>query len=282
MVCYCPEKRILYIHLPKCAGLTVESILIKKYGFKHFTFPDSDDQYKFLRDPRGKIGIFRYILLYSNEAKIYDLTSFRKFTIVRNPYGKAESAIRYLHKNNARHNAEIEKLKTMVTTKVADSNPLVQEMLKRKVMTMVGDTTCKFPMGIDFFERYCLVNDYYYMHFTLSQSRCLEDLNGNIDFEIGKFENLMPELRRILFGIYGYEEFAIEKVHVNKTNKEILNMDINKVKISIRELHQCDFTNFGYDPDNYTPVVPTKNPIDELLDFEKTFGDDVDLGENLF
>lgn len=282
MVCYCPEKRILYIHLPKCAGLTIESILIKKYGFKHFTFPDSDDQYKFLRDPRGKIGIFKYILLYSNESKIYDLTSFRKFTIVRNPFNKAESAIRYLHKNNARHNAEIEKMKKMIEIPTGIENPVIKEIINRKMNNVIGNTSSKFPMGIDFFERYCLCNDYYYMHFTLSQTRCLEDLNGNIDFTIGKFEELMPELRRILFGLYELEEFQIEKIHVNRTSKEYLDIDNNKVKICVRELHMQDFINFGYDPDDYKPPLIVNNPIDELLDFEKTFGGEIDLGENVF
>lgn len=284
MVCYCPERRILYIHLPKCAGLTIESVLIKKYGFKHFTFPDSDDQYRFLRDPRGKIGIFKYILLYSNEARIYDLTSFRKFSIVRNPYNKAESAIRYLHKNNARHNAELEKLKSVTngSNPMIQQNPMFKEMMKRKMTGIVNNTTFKFPMGIDFFERYCHVNDYYYMHFSLSQSKCLEDLNGIIDFEIGKFEDLMPELRRILFGIYELEEFPIEKVHINKTSRELLNMDINKVREVIKDIHNDDFVNFGYDKDDLTKSDHIPNQIDELLDFEKTFGENANIEGSMF
>lgn len=232
MVCYCPERKILYIHLPKCAGLTIESILIKQYNFKHFTFPDSKDQYKFLRDPRGKIGIFKYILKYSNESKIYDLTSFRKFTIVRNPYKKAESAIRYLHKTNIKHSIDRE-------------NKTIRKSL--------------FPMGIDFFYRFSLINDYYYMHFCLSQSKCLEDLNGNIDFTIGKFENLMPELRRILFDEYGFEPFDIERIHVNKSVKELLTFDVDNVNSLIATIHLDDFKNFGYDLNN----VNSTNEIDE-------------------
>ena len=243
MVCYCPERRILYIHLPKCAGITIESVLIKKYGFKHFSFPDSNDQYKFLRDPRGKMGIFKYILKYSNEAKIYDLTSFRKFTIVRNPYKKAESAIRYLHKSYVKRS--IKQIGEMM------------EMKNRKSL---------FPLGIDFFYRFALIDDYYYMHFCLSQSKSLEDLNGNIDFTIGKFENLMPELRRILFDQYGLEPFEIENVHANKSIKELLNFDVNNVNKIVKSIHIDDFNNFGYDIEE---PIKRINVIDEILESEE-------------
>lgn len=221
MVCYCPERKILYVHLPKCAGLTIEAILIKRYGFKHFTFPDTDDPYPFLREPRGKLGIYKYILKYSNEAKIYDLNSFRKFTIVRNPYKRGVSAIRYLHKNS----------------------------VKRALYEEEGKPAVKkghFPMDIDNFYYSALNNDYHYMHFCLSQKKSLEDLDGNIDFIIGRFENLMPELRRILFTEFVFEEFNIESLHVNQSDQSLLQLNTDKVRDLIRQIHYDDFEFFGY------------------------------------
>lgn len=102
MVCYCNKRRILFIHVPKTGGLTIEKILVKNYGFKYFTFPEG--RYDFLRDEEGREGIFRYILKYSKESKKYDLKSFKKFAFVRNPYSRAVSALRYLSKN---YNVEI-------------------------------------------------------------------------------------------------------------------------------------------------------------------------------
>lgn len=225
MVCYCPERKILYIHIPKCAGLTVESILLKQYGFKHFTFPGTEDQYSFLRDPRGKLGIYRYILKYSNEAKTIDFNEYRKFAVVRNPYSRGESGIRYLHKSSVKQS--------------------MAHDINGKPYIKPGH----FPMGIDRFYKTCLLRDYYYMHFCLSQTRSLEDLEGNIDFTICRFENLMPDLRRVLFDEYGLEPFDIEKVHVNKSVKERLTMNIEQVRKKTREIHEEDFKILGYDID---------------------------------
>lgn len=218
MVCYCEKRKILYIHLPKCAGLTIESILLKKYEFKHFTFGDSQDPYKFLRDPRAKIGVYKYILKYSNEAKIYDFSTFQKFTFIRNPYTKAESGIRYLHKNNHYNNSK-------------------REMGNRDY----------FPLNIKEFYLMSLNKHYYYMHFCISQTKCLEDLDGNVDFIVGRFENLMEDLRKILFENFGFEPFEIENVHVNKSDKSLLKLDIEEIKKMAIKIYASDFINFGYE-----------------------------------
>lgn len=218
MVCYCEKRRIIYIHLPKCAGLTIETILLQKYDFKHFTFKDTKDPYKFLRDPRGKIGIYKYILKYSNEAKIYDLNSFQKFTFIRNPYTKAESSIRYLHKNTHMGNSRL---------RHEDRN--------------------YFPMNIKEFYYLSLNKSYFYMHFCLSQTKCLEDLDGNVDFIIGRFENLMDDLKRILFDLFKLEVFEIENVHVNKSDKDLLKLNTEEIKKITIKICNDDFINFGYE-----------------------------------
>lgn len=240
MVCYCPERKILFIHLPKNGGLTIESILLKTYGFKHFTFPGTNDPYPFLRDPRGKIGFFRYILKYSNESKTIDFSKYRKFAVVRNPFTRGESAIRYLHKSSARVSAGRD--------------------INGKIFVKKGH----FPLGIERFYRTCLTRDYYYMHFCLSQTRSLEDLEGNIDFDIVRFENLIPEMKRLLFDEYGLEPSEIEKVHVNKSNKNNLGVDIEHVRNKVKQIHKEDFEILGYDIDE--PYIPKKEEQDALAD----------------
>jgi hypothetical protein len=225
MVCYCPERKILYIHIPKCAGLTIEGILLNKYGFKHFTFPNTNDPYPFLRCPKGKLGIFRYILKYSNESKIYNLKSFKKFTFVRNPYTKGESAIRYLHE-------------------CAITEPVKQH----------------FPLGIDRFYLTCLNREYYYNHYCLSQITCIEDDEGNNDFRIGRFENLMDDLKNILFNEYELEPFNIDGLHANKSNKAILELKLENVYRNIAKIQKRDFELLGYDI--------TKFPISKISDLD--------------
>lgn len=238
MVCYCPERRILFIHLPKCAGLTVESILIQNYGFKHFTFKSGlrGDPYPFLREPRGKIGFFKYILKYSEEAKTIDFSTYRKFAVVRNPYTRAESGIRYLHKCSVKNSA------------YKDQNG--------KLCLKPGH----FPMSIDKFYRTCLIRDYYYVHFCLSQVDSLKDLDGNIDFTIVRFENLIDDLKSLLFDEYGMDVTDIEKVHANKSEIRNLTLDRSHVMKLVSKIHKEDFNILGYDinvaPFSATPVIP--------------------------
>lgn len=99
MVCYSEEKRIIYIHVPKTGGMTLERILIDNYGFKNFTFPDGP--YEFLNKKEGQEGFLRYILKHSEESKrIPDLYQYDRFTFVRNVYSRAFSGIRFLSENN--------------------------------------------------------------------------------------------------------------------------------------------------------------------------------------
>ena len=116
MVCYCNKRKIIFIHVPKTGGLTVEQILIKNYGFKYFTFKTG--RYDFLNDPEGKEGFFRYILKYSKESKRYNLREFKTFAFVRNPYSRAMSSISFLSKvfDVIPQNTEIMLRKTRMNT----------------------------------------------------------------------------------------------------------------------------------------------------------------------
>lgn len=203
MVCYCNKRRLIYIHVPKTGGLTVESILVKNYGFKYFKFKTG--RYEFLSDPRGKLGIFRYILLYSLEAKKYDLKSFKMIAFVRNPYNRGISAIKYLNKFS-----EV------------------------------------FPQTMNDFIIRCRIDTYYYIHFNLSQSDCLKNDEGNLRIDyLGRFENLMEDLRRILVDELNFPDSNFTNIHKNKSS---LNFPFSEDEVcqEIRKIHYEDFCNFGY------------------------------------
>ena len=209
MVCYCEIRKVLYIHIPKVGGLSVENILVNCYGFKRFSFPKKD--YQFLFEPMGKIGIYKYILLYSNESKLYDLKSFYKFTFVRNPYSRSLSAIKYLHINS-------------IQNRIA------------------------FPLNIDKFYEMSKCSTYYYMHFCLSQADCLKDETGTIDFDyIGRFENLINDLKFVLFSQLGLPKERFVDVHINSSDKSKLNLDKDKIFELVDEIHSEDFETFGFE-----------------------------------
>lgn len=208
MVCYCPIRKILYLHIPKTGGLTIEKILVQYYGFKYFTF--SKRMYQFLYDRKGRIGIFRYILENSNESKLYDLKSFFKFSFVRDPYDRSISCIRYLHGYSKKHLIE-------------------------------------FPMNLNSLYQKSLTDNYFYMHFYLTQAASLKDDDDKIDFQfIGKFENLICDLEHVLFDILKFEIRDFSKVHVNASDKETLCFDNDDIYKLTEQIHDEDFILFNF------------------------------------
>jgi hypothetical protein len=62
MVCFCPDRKIIFLSSPRCASSSIDKILIDNYKFKQFTFIyDINSNIK--NDPRIKIGIYKYIVL---------------------------------------------------------------------------------------------------------------------------------------------------------------------------------------------------------------------------
>jgi hypothetical protein len=210
MVCYCPERKILYIHIPKTGGLTIETILVELYGFKKFTYK-SNSEYEFLASPRGKLGIFRYILKYSNEAMMYDLNSYYKFSFVRNPYTRGISAVRFLYCASTRQNIP-------------------------------------FASTINEFIDMTRTNNYFYTHFNTTQYRHLLDLNSELDFDfIGRFENFNNDLKTVLYDELGLAEIPFSHIHINKSDKTIIQFDEGEIKQIVNEVNFEDFDRFGYE-----------------------------------
>lgn len=212
-MCYCPIRKILYVHIPKTGGLTLENILVEFYGFRYFTF-ESNNKYEFLRNPRGKLGIYRYILKYSAESKIYNLPEFFKFSFVRNPYTRSISALRFLHWNCRRTNEE-------------------------------------FPNNLeDFYER-SKIDNYFYIHFNTTQYDNLLDDERKLTFDyIGRFENFENDLKVLLFDVLKFPIKDIFGVHINKSNDQILELKKEDVWKLTEIISMDDFLNFNYELKN--------------------------------
>lgn len=208
MVCYNLEKRIVYIHVPKTGGMSIERILIDNFGFKNFTFKNG--KYEFLHCEEGKQGFFKYILKYSNESKEYDLNSFRKFTMVRNPYLRAASAIRFLSERYL-------------------------------------ETDMEFPSNLSDFYNDCLNKPFLFVHFIMSQCLVLKDLNDEINYEfIGKFENYNNDLEHMIFNLMQFPRIDISKYHIHKTDPNMIEFDHEMVDLMVNKLHDDDFDRFDY------------------------------------
>lgn len=210
MVCYNESKRLIYIHIPKTGGMTIERILIDLYGFKNFTFPGGP--YEFLNKKEGQEGFLRYILKHSEEAKrILDLDKFERFTFIREPFSRACSGIRYLSEQRSNK----------------------------------GFDFCSNLM--DFYKS-CISNPFYYIHFIMKQSTVLEDLNGEINMKyIGKFENFASDLEDILFVKLGFERKDLSKYHIHKTDPSLIDYDKDIVRELSNLLHKEDYDRFEYE-----------------------------------
>lgn len=97
MVCFCPNRKIIFLSSYNVLNDRIDAILIDLYGFKKFTFKDDDGKLIFT-DVRYKFGIYKYILSFSNESKLYNLDSFYKFTFAMNPIRRSRLSIDEVNK----------------------------------------------------------------------------------------------------------------------------------------------------------------------------------------
>lgn len=204
------ELKAIYIHVPKCGGLSVQILLDKHYGFKtaYFTHENHSDyvldkgdelqtidtgQEKvqgFLRI--NKMGILRYFEsseTHSEKATISpeQWKTYYKFTFVRNPYDRLVSAWKYINKL-------IEK-----TTNEKKDRPSFADF-------------CKHPSRCD---------EYAFFHAFISQREQLLNTKGELNLQfIGKFENLNEDFIKVLTNLgvtkFKHKSFLINDVRVNK------------------------------------------------------------------
>ena len=91
----------LFIHIPKCAGSSVENALIPRITGKGNWRGLSQETQNELAIP-GSIDVRQHAKLRWFEENGYDLQMFFKFGVVRNPYDRAISEIDYLRRHSPR------------------------------------------------------------------------------------------------------------------------------------------------------------------------------------
>ena len=96
MASFNKEKKIVFLHIPKTAGTYVQHILLRNYGFPAYNYLSYD----------YKSSVFSYkdlpLVKYFSRKEILDvigvddISEYKKFTIVRNPYKRFISGFEFL------------------------------------------------------------------------------------------------------------------------------------------------------------------------------------------
>lgn len=221
------NKKAIFIHLPKNAGVYIRELLEDKYNFQNFfcVRPDHSEYcntnlelnnpnlfYTELTFTCNK-GIIEYFKTSSeiNDYMDMDLNkwdSYYKFTIVRNPYTRVISAWTYLMQY------------------------------------------CHLNIDFDkYLDLKDSVSEYEYSHIFLNQSESLYDSNNKclVNY-ICKFENLESDFNYVIKNL-GFKDIYFS--YKNKTNlsKYKFNYEelfTQKTLNIINEIYDNDFKNFGY------------------------------------
>ena len=219
------EKKAIFIHIPKTAGIYVRKILKNHYNFSLYLFerPDHIDycntEIKYNKNHQlyfgNKIhGIIQYYKTsdYLNELMGMDeqkWNEYYKFCFVRDPYKRIISAWNYVQETN-NFNIEFDK----------------------------------------YLEYKDIVSEDEYFHVFMPQYFHILDENNNIFVNyIGKFENLEEELEKILINI-GFEKNQIIHDKTNKKNNREYDLKITDLSQDvinkINFMFDKDFEYFNY------------------------------------
>lgn len=217
------EKKAIFIHIPKTAGIYVRSTLDKYYGFETFLCKREDhteycstnlnlNKNKQLSFCNNK-GIIQYYKTSKELSNILDLNDdkwkeYYKFCFVRNPYSRIVSGWNYIQ--------ETEKL------------------------------NIDFDVYLTYKD---IVTENEYSHVFLQQSSHIYDENNNYFINyIGKFEDLENEFRKILINIgFTEEEIIHDTKNKNKREhgsyKKYYTQDILN---TVNNIYNNDFEKLGY------------------------------------
>lgn len=92
------EKKIIYIHIPKTAGSYIQYILMKNYNC--FSYNCCSYEYRKISFSYKEYPLVKYFsrpdILEPIGINIDELSSYKKFTFVRNPYNRFISAWEFL------------------------------------------------------------------------------------------------------------------------------------------------------------------------------------------
>lgn len=205
---YHKDKNLLFIHIPKCAGSSLNSILGKQLHFNSTSLfiklgtkaPHKDwvnGFYKFMKNNEDKIEFLK------KNPQI--------FTFVRNPYEKLFSAYQFLH----------------------TSSPFLHKKI--------------YNCFEDFVDDKDLLSDYCYLHAFTTQTQHVSDENNELVINhYGKVESLMEDLNKIIEN-YNFKDTNLNEIHANSSKEvKIYEHYNNKLIEFVNQHFHDDFENFNY------------------------------------
>ena len=274
------DLELIFVHTPKCGGLYIQQVLEKFYNFKtyYFTHENHDNfvsKEKNNIDTRNKNingflninkeGVLRYYMS-SNKHNLkmnMDATKwnkYKKFAVIRNPYDRFLSAIKYTIRHEENNPIDI-------TAQRHNPGSIMLDDIDEINITNIRDIAKKYIQNSE------NINIYDYFHIFINQYDNLLDINCklNIDYLI-KFENLNTDLCDILLksGIdkITHRKALLDNIKINETvNYKFFNYYDENLLECVNTLFNQDFETFGFNK---------VNTLEELLHESKTYHKNID------
>jgi hypothetical protein len=159
------EKKTIFVHIPKCAGISVCKTLFGNLGGGH----NSLEQYTYIFSPK-------------------ELSSYFKFTFVRNPWDRLVSAYHFLQKGGISN--EDRRFYEKYLTKYKDFDDFVLNWVNKENI-MLGQ------------------------HFR-PQLYYIKDKRNKVSIDfIGKFENIEKDFKHVC------EKLGVPSISLTKTNESV-------------------------------------------------------------
>jgi len=210
-----PEEKIIFIHIPKCAGSSIASALfhkIKYPNFRGYTKMSQADQKKYKTNL-----VLKHNTLTSHIIKNFD--AYYKFTIVRNPYDRFISSY-FWKKQNLKHLTLLEYLD--------EAEKFLESNRNNDQLSLINKAIPHFLPQ----KNYVMVNG----ENKMDDVFCFEDMER-------VFEKL--NLKRQHKKKRNSQE-QLAKIHPE---------DLDPVKERIRQLYHMDYEYFGFDENGATKNV---------------------------
>jgi hypothetical protein len=225
------EKKLLFLHIPKCGGCYIRTILLNNYNYNDFfagtihhkltEFCDKIDNNVNDKHTITIKGKYRYFTSHQNydEKKYKD---YYKYTFVRNPYDKLHSAYYYLKEN-----------------------------IKDDTIRGLYENMELFVDFKTFINNISRINNISYFHAFITQYNQLINEDGIIDMNyIGNVETLDEDFLQIL-NINNidikHQNVLFKNEKINTANRENIFDDYDEEMLKfVNEYFKTDFLYFNY------------------------------------
>jgi len=203
-----PKQKIIFIHIPKCAGSSVASALFHKERFPNFK------GYHKMSAQDGKTYRtnleLKHNTITSHTAKEFD--SFYKFTVVRNPYDRFISSY-FWKKSNLKNLTLLEYLD--------EAEKFLEKHRNNDVLPLIDKT---IP------------------HFLPQKNYVLKD-GVNVMDDVFRFEDIKKVFQRLDLK-YQHKKKRNSQEQAAKIHPE----DLEPIRERIEQLYHMDYEYFGFSP----------------------------------